>query len=406
MLTLRTSKKAHLQPASGKIGLAVAGGGPLGGIYELGALLALDEAMIDRKLVDLDVYVGVSAGAFVAAGMANAMSTSTMCRIFVEDETPEHPFRPELFLKPAFAEYWQRMRKVPGLVADSVWSLLTRPFDSTVSEQLGRFGKAIPTGFFDNDGLNQFLSRVFATPGRTNDFRQLSRALYIVAVDLDSGAAVRFGAPGFDHVPISKAVQASAALPGLYPPVEIDSRSYVDGVLRRTLHASVALDSGVDLVIGINPLVPYDASKNQQSHKRKLVDGGLPLVLSQTLRALIQSRMQIGLEKNQAVYDDSDLLLLEPNRDDGEMFFTNVFSYSSRKRLGEHAYQATRSELLAKFDELNKMLGRHGLQLDRATLEDPDRTMEQAIRQPPSRVAMTEELTRTLDRLRRVVAKQ
>ena len=406
MLTLRTSKKSNKQPSSGKIGLAVAGGGPLGGIYELGALLALDEAMVDRKLVDLDVYVGVSAGAFVAAGMANAMSTATMCRIFVEDETPEHPFRPELFLKPAFAEYWQRMRKVPGLVADSVWSLLTRPFDSTVSEQLGRFGKAIPTGFFDNDGLNQFLSRVFATPGRTNDFRQLSRALYIVAVDLDSGAAVRFGAPGFDHVPISKAVQASAALPGLYPPVEIDSHSYVDGVLRRTLHASVALDSGVDLVIGINPLVPYDSSTNEKAHQRKLVDGGLPLVLSQTLRALIQSRMQIGLEKNQAVYDDSDLLLLEPNRDDSEMFFTNVFSYSSRKRLGEHAYQGTRRELLAKLDELNKMLGRHGLQLDRAILEDPDRTLETAIRQPPSRVAMTEELTRTLDRLRRVVAKQ
>ena len=43
-------------------------------------------------------------------------------------------------------------------------------------------------------------------------------------------------------MPIALAVQASTALPGLYPPVEIDGRFYVDGVLHKTVHASVAFE--------------------------------------------------------------------------------------------------------------------------------------------------------------------
>lgn len=55
----------------------------------------------------------------------------------------------------------------------------------------------------------------------------------MVAVDLDSGEAVRFGEQGWDDVPISRAVQASSALPGLYPPVEVGGRHFLDGALRR-----------------------------------------------------------------------------------------------------------------------------------------------------------------------------
>src|SRR3546814_3934421 len=75
----------------------------------------------------------------------------------------------------------------------------------------------------------------------------------------DCGERVLFGGEGWDDVPISRAVQASAALPGLYPPVEVRGRHLVDGALRRTMHASVLLDRGIDLLIGINPLVPFNA---------------------------------------------------------------------------------------------------------------------------------------------------
>ncbi len=57
-----------------RIGLAIAGGGPIGGMYELGALRALDLAIEGLDLTALDVYVGVSSGAFLAACLTNRVS--------------------------------------------------------------------------------------------------------------------------------------------------------------------------------------------------------------------------------------------------------------------------------------------------------------------------------------------
>ena len=54
-----------------RIGLALAGGGPLGAIYEIGALCALEESLEGLDFTDLDCYVGVSAGGFIAAGLVN-----------------------------------------------------------------------------------------------------------------------------------------------------------------------------------------------------------------------------------------------------------------------------------------------------------------------------------------------
>ena len=66
---------------NGKVGIALAGGGPLGGIYEIGALVALEQALQRRlDLTDLDLYVGVSSGAFVAAGLANGITPARNAR--------------------------------------------------------------------------------------------------------------------------------------------------------------------------------------------------------------------------------------------------------------------------------------------------------------------------------------
>ena len=103
-----------------------------------------------------------------------------------------------------------------------------------MSRSLQRLGRAIPTGLFNGDDIDRYLRRLFNAPGPHQRFPQArARKLYLVATDLDSGASVEFGAPGVDHVPISRAVQASAALPGLFPPVEIDGRYFVDGALKQ-----------------------------------------------------------------------------------------------------------------------------------------------------------------------------
>lgn len=381
--------------AAPRIGVALAGGGPLGAIYEIGALCALEDAIAGLHFTQCQGYVGVSAGGFVAAGLANGIAPRELCRSFIENEGPPGDvFDPALLMRPAWGEYARRLAALPvlatGAALDYAGGFASR------SMVLDRLGRAVPTGLFSNRTVHEHLSRVFNAPGRSNDFRALKQRLVLVAVDLDSGESRPFGAPGHDHVPISLAVQASAALPGLFPPVEIDGRHYVDGALRKTLHASVLLDEGLDLLICLNPLVPYNHDADRRRAPRsmagdhgeapvaRLVDGGLPQVLSQTFRAIIRSRMELGMRHYESAYPHTDIVLFEPDARDANVFFSNPFSYSQRRGMAEHAYQATRAQLRSRRGTLATQLARHGLSLE-PSLDDERRTLLDLRPAPSSR---------------------
>jgi NTE family protein len=400
MLSIQIAKQRKKRAP--RIGLAIAGGGPIGGMYELGALRALDDAIDGLDLTHLTVYVGVSSGAFLAAALANRIDTPTMCRIFLTGDKDDAAFHPESFVRPAFLEYARRAASLPRLVGDWWREALRNPFDSGLTDLLGHFGGLIPNGLFDNSGVERFLRDAFTRNGRSNDFRELSRKLFVIAVDLDDGETVRFGAAGWDDVPISIAVQASSALPGLYPPVRLNGRHLVDGALRRTMHGSVALDEDIDLLIGLNPLVPFDgrhALGPEGEPLSSLAEGGLPMVLSQTFRTLLQSRMQVGLAKYRQQYTHTDQLIFEPNRNDTEVFFTNAFSYASRQRVSAHAYRATLRDLKAQQTNLAPMLKKHGLRLNTAALEvDATHILRDLERhETPRRTHTTAKLARALD---------
>ncbi len=392
--TARRSKPA-------KVGLALAGGGPEGAIYEIGALRALDEALDGLDLNDLDVYVGVSAGAFICANLANRLTPTQMARAIVKAEPGEHPFVAETFFTPAIGELLRRSTRVPRLLVDSLWEFARHPTDRRLIESLTRLARALPVGVFDNEPIREYLEKIYSIKGRSDDFRKLRHRLVVVAADLESGHAVRFGEPGYDDVPISRAVQASAALPGLYPPVEIGGRHYVDGVLLKTLHASAALDAGADLVLCVNPIVPVDmvrAVAEGSYPQGHLVNSGLPAVMSQTFRTLIHSRMAMGMAAYARKYEGAEVVLLEPRRDDYRMFFTNIFSFSGRRTVAAHAYQATRQELLQRQDELIPLLARHGIRLRVDVLEDTTRDLWSGVGLGPGQVSPPE-VVRDLDRV-------
>ncbi|TVS10512.1 MAG: hypothetical protein EA419_10590 [Wenzhouxiangella sp.] len=408
MLKLTPATTPDLNGRKPVIGLAIAGGGPLGAIYELGALQALEEAIDGVQMHALDIYVGVSSGSFLSASLANQITTTQMSRIFMSSPDAEFKFQPDLFLRPAVREYFNRAISVPGVVLDLLTEAIRHPERIAHLESIESLSRLIPTGIFDNHSIDHFVAGILSRPGRSNDFRELSARLRIVAVDLETGQAVRFGEPGRDSVPISTAVQASAALPGLYPPVEIDGHYYVDGALRRTLHASVALKEGADLLIGINPLVPYDAELDPAvppdgRSSSRMIKGGLPIVLSQTFRSLIQSRMQVGMAKYRTEFPDSSILLVEPNRNDERMFFTNVFSYASRNELVDHSYRTTRAELLERADDMERFLEPYGLGLNRQVLQQ-ERSFVESMRAEKRFLApMSNSLARSLDQLERII---
>ena len=186
---------------------------------------------------------------------------------------------------------------------------------------------------------------------------------------------------------------------------------YADGALLRTMNASVLLDAGADFVICVNPLVAFDASSAPRPphgyppDQHDLTHGGLPTVLSQTFRSLIQSRMQAGMKGYKQRYPRADVLLFEPDRGDSDMFFQNAFRYADRRRLAEHAYQRTRRDLLRQAPGLQQLLQRHGVTLRIDVLEDRRRTLVRAVQERKRRqLPVTGALHRTLDRLEHAMA--
>jgi NTE family protein len=416
----RTRARQQSQ-AKPRIALSLAGGGPLGAIYEIGALCALQEALEGIDFTQLDHYIGVSAGSFIAASLANGMTPKELCKSFIDNELTNadanvhsDQFDPAWLMRPAFGELARRAIVLPGLLASAAWRATVK--GKSIVSALELLGPALPTGVFSSDEVNARMATIFSQPGRSNDFRVLQKMrgsrLTLIATNLDSGESAPFGAPGFNHVPISQAVQASSALPGLFPPVEIDNHYFVDGALKKTLHASVALQEGMDLVICLNPLVPFDAlnarpavmqrglPKERQSIPR-IVDGGLPAVLSQTFRSMIHSRLEIGMKAYERDYPDTDIVLIEPDQRDPEMYLANTFSYSQRRSLAEHAYQQTRHLLRARRSSLTAKFEKHGIVVNEEVLADPKRQLVMPATQASEVGKAVQRLEETLEDLER-----
>ena len=353
------------------LGLACAGGVIEGAIYEVGALCAIDDAVRGADLHHLDMYVGVSSGALIGALLANGIPARTLSRAIVsEAHDPRLNLEPEVLFQPAFSEYLGRLRQLPRRLLSTLTYYAANPGDLSLLGLLSTFGTALPSGFFDNAPFEDFLRTAFDAPGRTNDFRTLDPLLRVVTMHLDTADLTVFGEPDLDDVPISKAIQASTALPGLYRPVEINGRHYIDGVARRTMHASAALDAGADLLFCINPIVPVRLQ--MEAHAKRLfnahptyslADHGLPSVLSQTFRALVDSRKRTGFKKYEHTHPDADLILIEPDPEDAELFFSNIFSFRNRHDVAERAYQATLRYFRQNATDVAPVLHKHGLSL-------------------------------------------
>jgi hypothetical protein len=172
------------------------------------------------------------------------------------------------------------------------------------------------------------------------------------------------------------------------------------------MHASVLLERGIDLLLGINPLVPFNAMSLPPTNgdtqngngDRRLAEGGLPAVLSQTFRTLLQSRMQVGLARYTQQYPDVDQLVFEPNAADGELFFANAFSFGARRRICQLAYRNTLDDLRARADVLRPLLAAHGIRLRDEILDDPHRTVLTGLGAKPLRdTETTARLRRALD---------
>lgn len=372
-----------------KVALVCAGGGITGAVYEIGCLRALED-LLDRSVADLDLYVGVSGGAFVSSLLASGMSPREMYDAVtapggggVTDPTSA------LFRLDA-AEFWRRSLRAPRVLADAALTMLSGE-GRNWSDLAWALFELLPAGLLDNSGLEEYLRAAFAARGCPNDFASLPKPLHVIAVDLDRGEAVDFGPGGDMSVTVSKAVQASTAMPGLYRPVRIAGRDYVDGGVKKTAHINLAIQNGAELVLCVNPIVPID--NRAGAFSEHLSTKGVTHVLDQVLRIVLHGRMQYGLERYRAEHPEVDILLLEPTRDDLRMFSYNIMRYSARRVVAAHAYRSTLQAFTTRQTEYRALLARHGI-----GLRDP-RTIAALPDAIPFRSDVARALSGSLDRL-------
>ncbi|MDB5892459.1 MAG: patatin family protein [Polaromonas sp.] len=93
--------------------------------------------------------------------------------------------------------------------------------------------------------------------------------------------------------------------------------------------------------------------------------------MSQTFRVMIHLRLELGMKHYEHAYPDTDIVLLEPDHRDAEMYLANTFSYGQRRQMAEHAYQQTRQMLRSRRSTLSVKLARHRVNLNMDVLDDP-----------------------------------
>lgn len=238
----------------GKRAICAAGGGLSGLYYELGVLKCLHDAC-DLDAGTFDMYFGISAGALVTTGLATGFSIDDLIVAYGGlGGGTSHRLRLE-WRHLNIAEVPRRMLLGQQALLKYLSRLVRKEDELSVAAVLGTYGNLLGP-IFDNRSLEQGLRRWLEGEGRSNDFRDLPRPLYIGATDQDRREHVLFGDTGWDDVPISKAIQASTAIHPFFPSVEIKGRYFTDGIVTRTSNLRAAIDKGADLVIVVDPFVP------------------------------------------------------------------------------------------------------------------------------------------------------
>jgi NTE family protein len=228
--------------------LVLGGGGVTGIAWELGLLDAWHRAGLDGRTAD--VVIGTSAGSAVAAQLGS-------------DEPLDALVGRQL--APAGKEV------LPEMDLDAVIAIFQQAAESGLTAQercakVGALALAAPT-------VSEAVRREIVA-ARLPSTRWPDRPLRITAVDAESGAFVAFdGTSGVDLV---DAVAASCAVPGVWPPVTIGDRRYIDGGVRSPTNAFLA--EGHERVVVLSPLDPT-MTPDVERELDRLREGGAEVLL-------------------------------------------------------------------------------------------------------------------------------
>jgi len=362
-------RSASRRAKQSKTALVLGGGGFTGGVYEIGALRALDLLTVNRTVNDFDVYVGTSTGAFVGAMMANGVRPEEMMRVLDRQPSKFPSFELGSLLRPNLAGFARSAVALPARAVQLVGGMAATLGQVSAMDLVLGVAEALPSGAYTGAGIERYVRTVFEHPDRSDDFRDLSAELYLTATDLDTCERVVFGVPGWDDVPISTAVRASTALPMVYTPVKVRDRELVDGGIVSTTNLDIAVNAGAKFIVVVNPLVPYvnDFSTKIRTlsgtRTRHVSDMGFPQIGYQVFKMVAYQRLHEMARQWEQRYPGVDIILIEPEPDDELMFQTPIMSYASRVAIARHGFQSVTTQLAFGYPQFLEICKRHGIEI-------------------------------------------
>lgn len=346
-------------------------------MYEIGCLAALDDFFDGFSVNDFDIYVGTSAGAAVAALMANGVRPRAIYDDIKNDlKTPFNFARHDIYGF-GYQETFHLFRKF----LRSLWPIFKfylkgkRPF--SILDLLEMLQENLPSGIFTLKNFDLYLSRFFSLEGFTNDFRNLGKELYIPAVDVDMGRYDVFGEGEFADVPISQAVIASSAMPIVFQPVHIRGRDYIDGGVGRVAYMDIAMNHGAEMIWVINP-VQYIINDRDRIRLPSLSgdrvgikDKGLSYIYDQAMRINTSTRMYLAIKRYRFEHPTKTFVLIQPKPSEAFMFAHHAVSFNSRVAVLRYGYLSTMQALKEEFKYYETSLSRHAIRVTSDKFKEP-----------------------------------
>jgi NTE family protein len=380
----RGSKGRKRRGRADKTALVLGGGGFTGGVYEMGALRAFDLLAVNRTVNDFDIYVGTSAGAFVAGMVSNGVTPEEMFRVL--DKALPSPIENaslRTLLRPNYRGFAERLVQLPLRMAAVARQVAGNLGEVSMVDVVMGLAEGLPTGVYHNRGIEKYVRNVLSDPDRSNDFRELSNELRIVATDLDTCERIVFGEGEWEDVPISRAVAASGALPIVYEPYELRGRQLIDGGIISTTNVDVAVEAGAKFIVVVNPLVPYVNDFETRiptvfgSRVRRVSDMGMPAIGNQAFRLLAHARLHLAIESWRERFPDVDIILIEPEFDDELMFGTSILDYSARLQIAKHGFESVTVSLARDYQRYKEVAARHGIEISARRVQRVLETVEE-----------------------------
>lgn len=274
-------------PFRGPFSLVLSGGG-LKGLAHVGVLLALEERGLMPSLV-----VGCSMGSLIAGAWAAGVPARELV------ERGRRVRRRDIF-QVAHADMAFKRMKAPAVYR-------REPLDGLIQSLVGNV-----------------------------TFENLPHPLVINTVELNSGMQVLWGLPGLRAVRVADAVFASCALPGIFPPRQIDGRHYVDGAVLENMPVAVAACYGHGAVLAVDVGATSTLRADVQEE-------GFAATYTRGLEIVMQTMMESRLRR----WSRPPLLLVHPRVE-----HVPPFDFSHNRELIEEGHRATLDLLDRLPDEL------------------------------------------------------